>query len=152
MDNKGRTMTLQELWDALDQLAIDTSCPEGLRAKCGSWCCSPSKASHHIPVMPRERDAILDHLKKKPPPPRIDACMFLSPEGECSVHPVRPIACRAFTCADDENGERKRAIDDLMARYFGANPDELDSSDDMRRAFKPPNPREAYYQKTKLGG
>lgn len=91
---------------------VDAPC-EG----CGGRCChTPAETQGFsvVVVLPWEHFAKLhrDVLEPSPNTPgelylKFDAlpdksyrCRFLSPEGSCTVHNHRPMACRAFSCTD----------------------------------------------------
>jgi len=110
--------------------AIQTELRKGRKLACGKGCSHCCKTHQTIPVYPLElvgiswyvtekvsgpqRAIIKDHLREYR---ENDPCPFLI-DGACSVHPVRPAACRQFNvfgrpCAEGEDPYYTRREDVL---------------------------------------
>lgn len=97
--------------------AIKEGLRKGRKIACGKGCAHCCKTHQTIPVYPLElvglswyvtekaigpeRDTIKNQLRQYQ---ENDPCPFLV-RGACSVHPVRPVACRQFNVFDTPCGE-----------------------------------------------
>ena len=99
--------------------AIEREQKSGREIACAKGCSSCCRTHQDIPVYPLELMGMSWYVIEKLEPPlreqlksqlenfeNIDSCPFLL-DGACSIHPVRPIACRQFNVLDKacEEGE-----------------------------------------------
>ncbi len=102
----------------------------GRRLACAAGCSACCRTHQDIPVYPQElvgltwyaverlesplRERLLERLEAWP---GVEGCVFLV-DGRCSVHPMRPMACRQFNvvgapCAEGEDAFHARPGDVL---------------------------------------
>lgn len=92
--------------------ALKAEARKGRKLACRKGCSSCCKTHQTIPVYPLELVGLSWHVTEKVSGParemiktrlrqyqEKDACPFLV-EGACSVHPMRPVACRQFNVFD----------------------------------------------------
>ena len=136
-DDETRFSWLPILLDAytiIDQgvsTAINREQKNGRELACAKGCCSCCTTHQDIPVYPLELMGMSWYVIEKLQAPfreqlkqqlnnidKIDTCPFLL-EGSCSIHPMRPIACRQFNvldkpCADGEDAFHTRNNDVMI--------------------------------------
>jgi len=92
--------------------AIESEQKQGRQLACAKGCSSCCTTHHDIPVYPLELMGMTWYVIEKLQSPlreqlkqqlqnidKVETCPFLL-EGSCSVHPMRPIACRQFNVLD----------------------------------------------------
>ena len=125
---------LLDAYTIIDQgisTAITREQKQGRELACAKGCCSCCSTHQDIPVYPLElmgmswyvieklRSPLREQLKQQLQSiDKIDTCPFLL-NGSCSIHPMRPIACRQFNvlnkaCADGEDAFHTRKQDVMM--------------------------------------
>jgi len=108
--------------------AIQRETKQGRELACAKGCSSCCSTHQDIPVYPLELMGMSWYVIEKLQSPlreqlkeqlqnldKINSCPFLL-QGSCSIHPVRPIACRQFNvldkaCADGEDAFHTRKED-----------------------------------------
>ena len=126
--------TLLDAYTIIDQgisTAITREQKQGRELACAKGCSSCCSSHQDIPVYPLElmgmswyvieklRSPLREQLKQQLQSiDKIDTCPFLL-NGSCSIHPMRPIACRQFNvlnkaCAEGEDAFHTRKQDVMM--------------------------------------
>lgn len=108
--------------------AIEREQKQGRELACAKGCCSCCSTHQDIPVYPLELMGMSWYVIEKLPSPtreklkqqlqvadQLECCPFLL-DGVCSIHPLRPIACRQFNvldrpCAEGEDAYHTRRSD-----------------------------------------
>lgn len=125
-------MTLEDLWNAIDQ-RHRTSRPNCSRSGgCNSSCCVFSESKIQPQLMPAEQRAIEEFLRQSGtslPAPNSLQCRFLDADALCTIYTVRPTECRLFFCADDEwsSPQPDPSLRPVFDEYFKANPQQMTS-------------------------
>ncbi|MFC1588715.1 YkgJ family cysteine cluster protein [Pseudomonadota bacterium] len=125
---------LLDAYNIIDQgvsTAINREQKQGRVLACAKGCCSCCSTHQDIPVYPLELMGMSWYVIEKLQPPlreklkhqlqnldKVDTCPFLL-DGACSIHPMRPIACRQFNvldkaCADGEDAFHTRKHDVMI--------------------------------------
>lgn len=125
---------LLDAYNIIDQgisTAINREQKQGRLLACAKGCCSCCSTHQDIPVYPLELMGMSWYVIEKLQPPlreklkqqlqnldNVDTCPFLL-DGACSIHPMRPIACRQFNvlnkaCADGEDAFHTRKHDVMI--------------------------------------
>ena len=136
-DDEARFPWLPILLDAysiIDQgisKAITREQKQGRELACAKGCCSCCTTHQDIPVYPLELMGMSWYVIEKLQSPlreqlkqqlenidKVNTCPFLL-DGSCSIHPVRPIACRQFNvldkpCAENEDAFHTRKEDVMI--------------------------------------
>ena len=126
--------TLLDAYSIIDKgvsVAIDREHKQGRELACAKGCSSCCTTHQDIPVYPLELMGMSWYVIEKLHSPlreqlklqltninNIDTCPFLL-EGSCSIHPMRPAACRQFNvldkpCSDGEDAYHTRKQDVMM--------------------------------------
>lgn len=126
--------TLLDAYSIIDKgvsVAIDREHKQGRELACAKGCSSCCTTHQDIPVYPLELMGMSWYVIEKLQSPlreqlklqltninNIDTCPFLL-EGSCSIHPMRPAACRQFNvldkpCSDGEDAYHTRKQDVMM--------------------------------------
>lgn len=127
-------VTLLDAYATIDKgvsSAIKREKSNGRELACAKGCCSCCTTHQDIPVYPLELMGISWYVIEKLQAPlreqlkhqlqnidNVDTCPFLL-DGSCSIHPMRPIACRQFNvldkpCSDKEDAYHTRKKDVMM--------------------------------------
>lgn len=127
-------ITLLDAYATIDKgvsAAIKREQSSGRELACAKGCCSCCTTHQDIPVYPLELMGMSWYVIEKLQAPlreqlkqqlqnidNVDTCPFLL-DGSCSVHPMRPIACRQFNvldkaCADGEDAFHTRKHDVMI--------------------------------------
>jgi len=125
---------LLDAYTIIDQgvsAAISREQKQGRELACAKGCCSCCTTHQDIPVYPLELMGMSWYVIEKLQSPlreqlkqqlqdidKVDTCPFLL-DGSCSIHPMRPIACRQFNvldkaCADGEDAFHTRKKDVMI--------------------------------------
>ena len=125
---------LLEAYAVIDEgvsAAISREQKQGRELACAKGCSSCCSTHQDIPVYPLELMGMSWYVIEKLDSPlreqlkqqlqnldELDSCPFLL-EGSCSIHPMRPIACRQFNvlnkpCVDGEDAFHTRKQDVMM--------------------------------------
>jgi len=155
VDDEAKFPWLPVLLDAYEVIdkgvsaAIEREQKDGRELACAKGCSSCCTTHQDIPVYPLELMGMSWYIIEKLQSPmreqlrsqleniqNIDTCPFLL-EGSCSIHPMRPIACRQFnvldkSCAKGEDAYHTRRKDvmkpierftdeafDIMLPFYG---------------------------------
>ncbi|MCW8853434.1 MAG: YkgJ family cysteine cluster protein [Gammaproteobacteria bacterium] len=141
--------------------AIESEQKQGRQLACAKGCSSCCTTHQDIPVYPLELMGMSWYVIEKLQSPlreqlkqqlnnidKLNTCPFLL-EGACSIHPMRPIACRQFNvlnkaCADGEDAFHTRKNDvmkpikrfteeafDIMLPFYG-----IKRKGDRKKAIK----------------
>lgn len=115
-------MTLQNLWDRLEDIAARSGIKCGRSDQCNAECCRPCVSGGEPGVTHAEIALINLFLAKQREFRFYEAgsasCKFLGKDGKCRIYPVRPIDCRVHFCKKDSLASQpNREAADLVADY-----------------------------------
>lgn len=118
---------LQRLFTAISEGQEACAMQCGKRNGCDATCCSFATMGGQPIVTEPERNLINSYLESLGGftfhEAGKTACKFLGPDGNCKIHPVRPIDCRLHFCASDAmESQTNVEVEARVSDYHERNP------------------------------